>query len=209
MGRNLNPKCKQCRRSGERLFLKGERCLAPKCAIVKRNYPPGTHGSKNRQRMTDYGQQLMEKQKARRQYQLLEKQFRLIFEKARRQTGNTGDNFLKLLETRLDNTVYRLGIASSRTQARQLVNHGHFTVNGKKSSIPSYQVKIGDIIGIKANKKDSNYFKNITEKLKKQEVPGWLHFDNQAMTAKVLGLPAKEAITVNFNPQMIIEFYSR
>ncbi len=209
MAKNLDAKCKQCRRAGEKLFLKGERCYTAKCAMVKRNYPPGFHGPKGRRRQTDYGLQLNEKQKAKRQYNLLEQQFRLIFKKARRQSGNTGENFVKLLEMRLDNTIYRLGIALSRPQARQLVNHGHFTVNERKVNIPSYQLKKGDMIKIKSNKKQSKIFKDLSEKLKKKEIPGWLHLDSQELVAKVLHQPDMEIIKPNFDVQMIVEYYSR
>ena len=138
MGRNLDPKCKQCRRVGEKMFLKGERCSSAKCALTKRNYPPGVHGGKGRTRQTEYGLQLQEKQKAMKEYRLLEKQFRLTFLKAQNKAGNVADNFLSMLETRLDNTVYRLNFAPSRDTARQLITHGHLTVNGKKVAIPSY-----------------------------------------------------------------------
>ena len=209
MAKNLDPKCKLCRRAGEKLFLKGDRCLTAKCAMVKRNYPPGFHGPKKTRRLSDYGQQLSEKQKAKRQYNLLEKQFKLTFEKARRQTGNTGEIFIKLLEMRLDNAIYRLGFASSRAQARQLINHGHFTVNDHKVNIPSYQLKGGDIIKIKANKKQAKVFKDLGEKLSKSEFPGWLHLNPKELTAKVLHQPDIETIKPNFNIQMIIEYYSR
>ena len=150
MGRDLDPKCKQCRRLGEKLMLKGERCFSSRCAMVKRNYPPGFHGVKgSKHRHSDYSLQLAEKQKAKKQYHLLEKQFKLTFEKASKQPDNTGENLLRLLEMRLDNAVYRLGFASSRSQARQLVNHGHIQVNNRKVNIPSCQIKVGDIIKIK------------------------------------------------------------
>ncbi|RLC38103.1 30S ribosomal protein S4 [Candidatus Falkowbacteria bacterium] len=209
MAKDINPKCKQCRRAGEKLYFKGERCFSPKCAMVKRNYPPGFHGPKGKKRITDYGQQLSEKQKAKRQYGLLEKQFKLTFEKALRQGGNTGHNFLKLLEMRFDNVVYRLGLARSRSEARQLINHGHFTVNGQKVNIPSYNTRTGDEIKIKSNKKDIKIFKGLPEKLKNAETPGWLNFDSKNLDAKVLHGPGKDSITPNFNMQMIIEYYSR
>ena len=209
MGKNLDPKCKQCRRAGEKLFLKGERCYTAKCAIVKRNYPPGFHGPKGKKRLTDYGSQLNEKQKARRQYNLLEKQFKLIFEKARAKKGNTGDNFLELLERRFDNVIYRLGWASSRSQARQMINHGLFTINDRKVNIPSYTVKTGDVIKIKSNKKQAKIFNGLSEKLKKHEVPGWLNMDAKELTAKVLHKPDIAALKPNFDVQMIIEYYSR
>lgn len=209
MGRNLNPNCKQCRRSGEKLFLKGDRCNTPKCAMVKRNYPPGIHGPKGKSRPTEYGLQLNEKQKAKRQYNLLEKQFKLTFEKAKKEAGNTGDNFLKLLEMRFDNVIYRLGIASSRKEARQLVGHGHFTINDKKVNIPSYQVRTGEVIKIKANKKDAKIFKDLKEKLQKKEVPGWINLDKNEAVAKILHAPDVTVLKPNFNLQMIVEYYSR
>lgn len=209
MGRNLDSKCKQCRRTGEKLFLKGERCSTVKCAIVKRNYPPGFHGPKGKKRMNIYGSQLNEKQKAKKQYQITEKQFRLTYEKARRKSGNAGENFIKLLETRLDNTVFRLGIADSRAQARQLVSHGHILVNDKKVNIPSYSVKTGDIIKIKEKKRPVKLFKNLQEKLKNKEIPSWLHLDQKEFSAKILHQPEVAKMNFNFDMQMIIEFYSK
>lgn len=209
MGRNLDPKCKQCRRAGERLFLKGERCSLPKCAIVKRNYPPGFHGSRRSKRLTDYGQQLQEKQKVKRQYNLLEKQFKLTFERAKKKRGNTGDIFLELLETRFDNAIFRLGLASSRSQARQLINHGHFSVNNHRVSIPSYNLKIGDTIKIRSNKQGAKIFSKLPETMKNKEIPGWMNFDKKEMSAKVLSKPDQDSIATNFNMQMIIEYYSR
>lgn len=209
MARDISPKCKQCRRAGEKLYLKGERCNTPKCAMVKRNYPPGLHGPKGQPRMTGYGQQLSEKQKAKRQYHLLEKQFRLTFERAKSKGGNTGDNFIKLLEMRLDNVVYRLGLGNSRPAARQMVNHGLITVNGRTVTIPSYTVKIGDTIKIKSNKKGAKVFTDLEDKLKQHEVPGWLNFDLKEVKAKVLHQPDLNIMKPNFDVQMIIEYYSR
>ncbi|MBI4812138.1 30S ribosomal protein S4 [Candidatus Falkowbacteria bacterium] len=212
MGRNLDPKCKQCRRAGEKLFLKGERCYSPKCAIVKRNYPPGVHGVKGGQRKSDYGLQLQEKQKVKKQYNLLEKQFKLTFTRAEKQPGNVGENFFKLLETRLDNAVYRAGFAKSREQARQLISHGHFTINNKKVNIPSYQLKIGDIVKIKESGKRSKHFRDLIEsfKLRKIEAPGWLSVDIKELAVKVSYSPNQKDIkNININPQMIVEFYSR
>lgn len=211
MGKNLDPKCKQCRRIGEKLVLKGDRCNSPKCAMVVRNYPPGIHGPRigRRQKMSDYKMQLVEKQKAKKEYTLQEKQFRLTFDRAQKKTGDTGLNLLVSLETRLDNLVYRGGLASSRYQARQLVNHGHFLVNNKKVDIPSYQVKEGDVIKIKDKSKRSKHFKTIKEKIKQIETPGWLNLDSEDMVIKVLHNPKKEDLDkVNFNTQMIIEHYS-
>ena len=209
MAKDLSPKCKLCRRSGEKLLLKGERCKTTKCAMVKRNYPPGFHGPKNRRRLTDYGMQLNEKQKAKRQYNMLEKQFKLTFDRARKKQGNVGENFLQLLESRFDNVVYRFGIASSRPQARQMIGHGLLTINDKKVDIPSYIVKIGDVVGIKSNKKNSKIFDNLAERLKKQEIPGWLNFDFSKLTGKILQQPEMKTFKPNFNVQVIVEYYSR
>ena len=209
MARNINPKCKQCRRVGEKLFLKGERCSTVKCAIVKRNYPPGMHGVKGRKKADGFALQLTEKQKAKKQYHLLEKQFRLTFAKARQKSGNTGENFLRLLETRFDNTVFRLGLATSRPLARQLINHGHFTVNGHIVNIPSFQLKTGDTIKIKTNKARSKIFNNLNERLKNKEIPGWLNLDLNELSAKVLHQPDLSMLNPNFDVQMIIEYYSK
>jgi small subunit ribosomal protein S4 len=209
MSKNLDPKCKQCRRAGEKLFLKGDRCQTAKCAVVKRNYPPGAHGAKNKRRMTDYGTQLNEKQKAKRQYNMLEKQFRLTFEKASKKSGNVGEVFLQLLESRFDNMIYRLGFADSRSQARQMINHGLFMVNGRKLTIPSCILKTGDVVKIKTNKQSLTIFKSYKEKMKKKEVPGWLNYNQEDMSAKVLHLPTMDLIKPNFNIQMIVEYYSR
>lgn len=209
MARNLEPKCKQCRRVGEKLFLKGERCASAKCSMVKRNYPPGCHGPKGKQRLSDYGLQLKEKQKAKKQYNLLEKQFKLTFFKARNSSGDTGENFLRLLETRLDNVIYRWGLAPARSEARQLVNHGHFTVNGRKVDIPSCQLKTGDILKIKENSLNKKVFSNIAAKIKKEEIPGWLYFNPEDFSLKILHSPKAAEIESNLNPRMIVEFYSR
>lgn len=209
MGRNIDNKCKQCRRIGEKLFLKGERCFGPKCAMVKRNYVPGFHGLKMRRRLSNYGQQLAEKQKAKKIYGLMEKQFRLTFEKASKKSGDAGKNFLRTLEMRLDNVIYRLGYASSRAQARQLVNHGHFTLNDRKASTPSIIVKEGGIIKVKKSSQDSPYFRNSKEALLKAERPSWLHFDPQDMSAKILHEPKDEDLQQNINTQVIVEYYSK
>ena len=209
MAKNLDPKCKQCRREGEKLFLKGDRCNSPKCAMVKKNYPPGIHGAKGRRRQSDYSLQLREKQKAKKLYNLLEKQFKITFNKASQQKGDAGENLLKALETRLDNVIYRLSFAFSRSQARQLVNHGHFTVNDKKVNIPSYQVKSGDVIKIRLSSQKNKAFNNLSEKLKKAEVPGWLNLNQKELTGKVLHQPSKDDVEMKINKQMIVEFYSR
>lgn len=210
MARNLEAKCKQCRRAGEKLFLKGERCFSAKCAIVKRNYPPGAHGAKGKRRPTDYGLQLAEKQKAKKIYSLLEKQFKITFEKAKNKKGNAGENFIRLLEMRLDNVVYRLGLATSHDWARQLISHGHIMVNGKKVTIPSCQLKGGDIIKIKEGSKKSKQFIRLEAAFKNAKIPGWLNLDVKELTAKVLHAPTSDDLKIiNFNPQIIVEFYSR
>lgn len=212
MGRNLNPKCKQCRRIGEKLILKGDRCYLPKCAMVKRNYPPGLHGSKRAKKKSDYALQLIEKQKAKKQYSMLEKQFMLTFKRAEKQKGNTGENLLKLLETRLDSVVYYLKFAQSRNQARQLINHGHFIVNDHKINIPSYQTKTGDIIKIKEQSKKNKILKKILEKLSKQnkiDIPCWLYLDPKELNGKILHIPSINDIRTNINPQIIVEYYSK
>lgn len=209
MARNLDPKCKQCRRLGDKLFLKGERCNTAKCGIVKRNFPPGAHGAKGKTRQTEYGLQLQEKQRAMKEYRMMEKQFRLTFDKAKHQTGNVNENFLRLLETRFDNTVFRLGFAESRDKARQLVTHGHLRINNKKVTIPSCVVKTGDIITIKDSSKQSKVFSSLSDKLKKFATPSWLNLEANILTGKVLHLPTVTDLNVSFNPQMIVEYYSR
>ncbi len=209
MERNLDNKCKQCRRVGEKLFLKGDRCSGPKCAMVKRNYAPGVHGQKGRKRLSDYGTQLQEKQKAKRYYGLREKQFSLTFEKASKKTGDAGKNFLKLLESRLDNVIFRLGFADSRRQARQLVNHGHFNVDGVKTDIPSFIVKEGQVIKIKKKSQTSPYFRKLNEKIKKADRPSWLNFDVNDLSAKILHEPKDADLPQSINVQMIIEYYSK
>lgn len=210
MATNLDAQCKQCRRAGEKLFLKGERCSSPKCAMVKRATPPGFHGAntKRPRRLSDYGQQLAEKQKVRRYYNIMEKQFRITFDRAKKKTGDAGKNFLKMLEMRLDNTVYRLGFAVSRFEARQVVSHGHLLVNGKKVDIPSYQVKEGDVISIRERSLKNAFFKKALER-KVDSRPSWLNWNEAEKTAKVLHEPADTDLPANFNVQVIIEYYSK
>lgn len=207
MAKNTSPDCKQCRREGVKLFLKGERCLT-KCSFDKRPTVPGQHGSSNmRKKVSEYGLQLREKQKVRRAYGLLEKQFRIYYEKAVNSKENTGWAMLKMLELRLDNVVYRLGIGSSRTEARQIVNHGHITVNGKKVNIPSYQVKVGDVIAVKENKQNLEMFSSLKEA--KINTPKWLEFNTKTLTGKVLALPERDDIDLSIQEHLIVEFYSR
>ncbi|MFA6254569.1 MAG: 30S ribosomal protein S4 [Patescibacteria group bacterium] len=209
MAKTLDPKCKQCRRESTKLFLKGERCFSPKCAILKRNYPPGLHGPKGRRRQTEYGQQLREKQKAKRVYGILERQFRNYYRKAITQKGDTGEIIQQLLEMRLDNVIYRLNLAKSRKQARQMVGHNLFLVNGKTVNIPSYQLKAKDEITIKPEKIKVKNFTDLEKKLEKQEAPGWISFDLKTKTAKILNKPSGSALEQIFNPRLIVEFYSR
>lgn len=211
MGKNLDSKCKQCRRIGEKLFLKGERCSSTKCAMVKRNYPPGFHGPKGKKRSSDYGLQLNEKQKAKKLYGLNEKQFRISFDKVQKKGGDVGGNFLRYLEMRLDNVIYRSGFASSRVQARQMVNHGHFSINDRKVNIPSYQVKIGQIIKIKKSSKNNRNFRDLPESLKNfsSDQKSWLAVDPKELSIKVLHEPRQQDMPSNIKAHMIIEFYSK
>lgn len=205
MAKNTNPDCKQCRREGCKLFLKGERCLT-KCSFDKRPVIPGQHGT-GRKKVSEYGIQLREKNKVRRAYGLLEKQFRIYYEKATRSKEATGWALLKMLELRLDNVVYRLGLGVSRSEARQIVNHGHITVNGKKVNIPSYQVKVGDIIAVKDSKQSLEMFASL--KGTKVNTPKWLEFSTDSLTGKVLALPERDDIDLGIQEHLIVEFYSR
>jgi small subunit ribosomal protein S4 len=209
VGRYTDSVCRQCRREGEKLFLKGDRCYSEKCAIERKPYIPGEHGRGRRQKPTEYGLQLREKQKTRRIYGILEKQFRNYFKKADRQQGITGENLLILLERRLDNVVFRLGFASSRKEARQLVNHGHFTLNGKKASIPSMMVKIGDIIQVKEKSKESPKFQEIKDQATYKTPPEWLSVDVENLTGSVQAYPTREQIDTQIYEQLIVELYSR
>jgi small subunit ribosomal protein S4 len=202
----LGPKCKQCRRENMKLFLKGERCLTEKCAIERRSYPPGEHG-RGRIKQSEYLLQLREKQKARRYYGILERQFRTYYEKANRKTGVTGENFLRLLETRLDNVVYRLGFAASRSQARQLVRHGHFDVNGRRVNIPSYQVSADDTVTLREKSAAREVVTDATDLT--ASVSPWLQADHDNLTGKVLRLPDRTDIDTPVQEQLIVEFYSK
>ncbi len=209
MARNLKARCAQCRREGEKLFLKGERCNTAKCGMIRRGYPPGVHGPKGKIRLTGYGIQLREKQKTKHIYGILERQFRNYFEKAIKKTGDTSEFLLQLLEMRFDNVIYRLGFGKSRQQARQLVGHGLFSVNGKKVTIPSYQVKIGDVISVKENRAAKKVFQNLPQTLVKHEPPAWLALDAAKIEGKVTRKPTKDDVKTQFDLKMIIEFYSR
>lgn len=209
MSQTKSPQCKKCRREREKLFLKGEKCSSSKCPIIRRNYPPGHNGPKSRTRLTGYGIQLREKQKAKRLYSVDEKQFRNYFEKAINKKGDTGETLVTMLETRLDNVVFKLGLAKSRRQARQLVNHAHFIVDGKKVDIPSYRVKTGQVIELREKSKESEIFKLLFATLAKHETPTWLSINPENGTGKVVSLPQGEELKQNFDPKLIVEFYSR
>lgn len=198
--------CKKCRREGQKLFLKGERCTTKKCAMERRPVAPGEHGAA-RKKNSEYAVQLREKQKAKRAYGLLEKQFRSYYDKATRIKGVTGENMLMLLECRLDNVTYRMGIGSSRAQSRQIVNHGHITVNGRTVNIPSFIVKAGDVIAVKENKQDNAMFKELRGA--KIVMPKWLEFNTETFVGKIIELPKREDIDLNINEQLIVELYSK
>jgi small subunit ribosomal protein S4 len=206
MARYTDASCRLCRRESQKLFLKGERCYSPKCAVEKRNYAPGQHGQ-SRKKVSEYGLQLREKQKAKRFYGLLETQFRNYFEKAAKKKGITGENLLIMLETRLDNAVFRMGFASSRKEARQLVRHGHFTVNGVKQNIPSFQVKAGDVIKVKEKSASSPKFREIKDM--SISVPSWITVDVEKLEGKVVAMPRREDIDTPIAEHLIVELYSK
>lgn len=207
MARYTGPVCKLCRREGEKLFLKGERCYTDKCPVVRRNYPPGQHGQ-GRKKISEYGVQLRTKQRARRYYGVLEKQFRHYYDLAARQQGVTGENLLRLLESRLDNVVYRLNWASSRPEARQLVIHGHYTVNGRRVNIPSYRVKPGDVVAIAKKSMDSPKIKALTE-ASGRPIPQWLDANKDTYEAKIIALPTRDQIDLDIAETLIVELYSK
>jgi len=209
VGRYTESVCRQCRREGVKLFLKGDRCYSTKCAIEKRPFVPGQHGQKRKQKTSEYGLQLREKQKTKRMYGVSEKQFRNSFKKADRQQGITGENLLAMLERRLDNVVFRLGLASSRKEARQLVNHDHFTINGKKANIPSMLVKAGDLIQVKEKDANSPKFDEIKAAAAYKTPPEWLEVDAENLSGRVLSLPTREQIDTAVSEQLIVELYSR
>jgi len=202
------PVCRLCRREGEKLFLKGSRCMTEKCAIERRSYPPGQHGQ-GRQRVSEYSAQLREKQKLRRIYGLQERQFRGVFGRAERKTGITGEHLLKLLECRLDNVVYRLGFAASRKEARQVVNHGHILLNGRKTDVPSYTVKADDVIEVRQRSREIPSIQSALEAVDGRGIPSWLELDRAAFKGTVRGLPTKEEIALPVNEQLVVELYSR
>lgn len=206
MAKYTGADCKLCRREGCKLFLKGERCLTKKCAMERRPVAPGVHGAA-RKKITEYGLQLREKQKVKRTYGLLEKQFRGYYDKASKMSGIVGENMLSLLERRLDNVVFRMGIGASRAESRQIVNHGHITVNGKVVNIPSFLVSVDDVIAIKESKKEKPMFKNLKDV--KVVMPKWLEFNNEKLSGKINALPTREDIDMNFQEHLIIELYSK
>ena len=208
MARYVGAVCRMCRRSGEKLFLKGDRCFTPKCSIDKRPKPPGIQ-PRRRPRISDRGMQLREKQKARYSYGMMERQFRKTFAEAERQAGVTGDNLLILLERRLDNIVYRLGFSDSRNQARQLVRHGHITLNDRRTDVPSALVKEGDTIGWRKESAKSEYYKQLTQTIEAKTVPDWLSLDKKTLVGQMISLPTPEGIEAPFNGKTIVEHYSR
>ena len=208
MARYTGPACKLCRREGKKLYLKGERCTSGKCALERRNTAPGQHGAAKK-KMGEYGMQLREKQTTRRYYGVLERQFKNYYEEAARKEGMTGENLLILLERRLDNVVFRMGMAESHRDARQLVLHAHFTLNGKKVNIPSILVKPGDVVSVKESSRDSAKIKGLAEALESKTAPKWLDVDKTNLTAKVVSFPAREDIDFDFNEQLIVELYSK
>ena len=209
MARYTGAVCRLCRREGQKLFLKGDRCYTEKCSLERRGYAPGMHGNARNKKLSEYGVQMREKQKAKRYYGVLESQFRDYFEQANKKSGMTGENLLSLLETRLDNVAYRLGFAMSRAEARQMVRHGHFTVNGKKVNIPSYLVKAGDVIELKDASRSLDKFKGTLEANASRVIPKWLDFDKNKLSAKVLAEPARDDIDLPIEEHLIVELYSK
>ena len=208
MARYKDEQCRICRREGQKLFLKGSRCYSDKCSVSRRNYAPGEHGQK-RSKLSEYGTQLREKQKTKAFYGVGEKQFRKYFEMASNKKGITGDNLLQILESRLDNVVYRLGFGASRAQARQLVNHGQFEVNGQKVDIPSYLVKAGDVITVRENKKENGAIKVNVEANAARPVPAWLELNNETLSGKVVRLASREDVDIPVEEHLIVELYSK
>ena len=209
MARNLDPKCRQCRREGEKLFLKAEKCFTEKCAIEKRNYPPVQHGQRRSSRLSDYGVQLREKQKLRRIYGVLEKQFRSYYAEADRKKGITGENLLQLLESRLDNVTYKMGLGGSRSEARQIVRHNSILVNGKRVNIPSYQVQPGDNITVSDKSKDQLRIKSALEAADERGLPEWLEVDVKKLTGTFKNRPERDDLPSTINESLVVELYSK
>ena len=209
MARYIGPVCRLCRREGMKLFLKGERCYTEKCAIEKRNLPPGQHGKLRKAKLVGYGLQLREKQKVKRIYGVLENQFRRYFETADRTRGITGETLLQLLERRMDNVIYRLGLATSRAQARQFVRHGHFTVNGRKVDVPSYSLKAGDTLTVRSTSAQNAAILHAMEEVKGRGIPEWLTFDSNSITGRIMSMPTREQINLPVQEQLIVELYSK
>lgn len=212
MSKYIGPVCRLCRREGEKLYLKGSRCLSPKCAIEKRDFPPGQHGKDGqfkKSRSSDYLLQLREKQKARRMYGVLEAQFRRYYKQALKSRGVTGQVLLQVLECRLDNVVFRLGYAANRAQARNLVTHGHFNVNGRRTDVPSMILEPGDVLEVRPGSQTRTYFKNLKAEDAGRNMPSWLDRNKNSLSGKVLRLPSRQEIDANLNEQLIVEFYSR
>ncbi len=208
MARYTGPVCRLCRREGQKLFLKGERCYSKKCAVDRRAYAPGQHGQ-GRKKVSEYGRQLRTKQYARRYYGVLEGQFRHYFDMAEKMPGVTGENLLRLLESRLDNVIYRLGLASSRAEARQLVLHGHYTVNGRKVNIPSFLTKVGQVIAVKEGSRQNEKIKAIVEANSSRPIPKWLELNRETLEAKVVAVPNREDIDLPIEETLIVELYSK
>jgi len=212
MAKNLQPRCKQCRREGEKLFLKGERCYTQKCAAVKRNYPPGQFGpaqEKRKGRLSEFGGQLREKQKAKKFYGILERQLHNYFRQASRQRSATGETLIRFLETRLDNVVFRLSLSKSRRRAKQIIAHGHILVNGRRVTIPSYRVRVGDVIQFNQKSQGKKGFANLVKEIVKDEVPKWLEINIKEAQGKVLRLPGSDDLGHKINVRLIVEYYSR
>jgi small subunit ribosomal protein S4 len=212
MAKYRGPVCKLCRREGEKLFLKGARCFSPKCAFERRGYPPGQHGKGaqfRRRRESDFNRQLRAKQKARRTYGIMERQFRRYYEESLSRRGLTGLNLLQVLESRLDNVIFRLGFADSRSQARLLVTHGHFVVNGRRTDVPSMLVSQGDVVGVREGSRDRRYFKDMAAVVEDKNVPAWLSRDLKNLSGTVIRMPERSEIDSNLQEQLIVEYYSR
>ncbi len=208
MARYSDPVCRICRREGLKLFLKGSRCYTKKCSFERRSTPPGMN-TQRRRKVSEFGIQLREKQKVRKSYSVLEKQFRNYFEKAEQRKGMTGENLLRLLEMRLDNVVFRMGLASSRAQARQLVSHGHFAVNGRPTNVPSFPTKVGDRVEVRESRRGREIFKVVAETVKSAQIPDWVSVDGKQLAGSVLAEPAREQMPPEFNEQLVVEYYSR